>query len=76
MEIKAENLKNEGNLAYRNGNFIEAVEFYTKSLEICPNNPSVYGNRAAAYLILKKYKESLNDSMRAISLDPEYVKVR
>ncbi len=41
---------------------------------MCPNNASYYGNRAAAYLMINKYKECIDDSKSATLIDSKFVK--
>jgi small glutamine-rich tetratricopeptide repeat-containing protein alpha len=52
----------------------EAIQCYTKAIELTPNNPIYYGNRAAAYSHLGQHQLAIDDCRRAISLDPKYVK--
>lgn len=42
---------------------------------MCPNTASFYGNRAAAYMMIKKYHEAIEDSKSATRNDPNFVKV-
>lgn len=72
---QAEKFKNEGNNSYKIGNYRESIEFYTKAIEMCPKNPAYYGNRAAAYLMLNKYKETIEDAKTSTILDDKFVKV-
>ena len=53
--------------------YVEAVECYTKSLEIF-EEASSYSNRAMANLRLKKYAQVIEDSDNALKLDPSYLK--
>ncbi len=71
----AEKNKNEGNTFYKAGKYRESIDFYTKAIELCPNNASYYGNRAAAYIMIKKYKEAIEDSKASTSIDDSFVKV-
>lgn len=66
--------KNEGNANYSKGSYREAIELYTKAIETCPNVAAYYGNRAAAYMMLHKYKNAIDDSKMAISFDENFVK--
>lgn len=49
--------------------------FFLIFLEMCPNTASFYGNRAAAYMMIKKYQEAIEDSKSATKIDPNFVKV-
>jgi DnaJ family protein C protein 7 len=71
----AEKLKNEGNTHYASKRYGEAIDLYTRAIELAPKNATYYGNRAAAYLVLSKHREALADSKMATSLDESYVKV-
>lgn len=71
---QAEIYKNQGNDAYKSGNYRQAIELYSKAIELCPNSASYYGNRAAAYLMIYKYKEAISDSKISTSLDPKFAK--
>jgi len=56
----------------------EAIDIYTECLNIDPENSStnatLYCNRAAAYMKLKKYEEAAEDCSKTIDLDPQYLK--
>ncbi|GBC09964.1 hypothetical protein RclHR1_09230011 [Rhizophagus clarus] len=73
-QVEAENIKNEANNFYKCGNYDQAVALYTKSIELNPDSPTYYNNRAAALMMLKKTKDALNDCKRAISLDQTSIK--
>ncbi|VDK52642.1 unnamed protein product [Anisakis simplex] len=67
-EDQAEVLRLEGNEHFRAKRFSNAINCYTKSLQI-HLNAAVLSNRAQAYLCLKRYEKALMDSKRAIALD-------
>ncbi|KAI7687293.1 Small glutamine-rich tetratricopeptide repeat-containing protein beta [Sarcoptes scabiei] len=73
-KIKANELKNQGNEFMESGQFANAVDAYTKAIEIDKTNPIYYCNRAAAHNKLNNYQASLNDSELAIQIDPTYSK--
>jgi tetratricopeptide (TPR) repeat protein len=53
------------------GRYREALEDYTKEIELNPSNVDAYIKRGTlGYKILKKYKTSLLDFSQAIELDP------
>jgi len=70
----AEQNKNEGNVYYKSTEYRKSIDLYTKAIELCPNAPAYYGNRAAAYMMIKKYKEAIADSKSAIAIDEFFVK--
>lgn len=58
----AEKLKEEGNAYFRDGNYAQAYESYSKALNVDPHNPNnymYYCNRATASYYLKHYDESV-----------------
>jgi tetratricopeptide (TPR) repeat protein len=52
-------------------NYEEAINNFTKAIELDPKDASVYNNRGNAYANLNKYEEALNDYNKAIELDPK-----
>ena len=69
-----EALKLAGNKAFQNGNFTQAVEYYSEAIELDDKNHIYFSNRANANLELKKYDEVIKDCEASISLDPKFVK--
>ncbi|XP_013143096.1 PREDICTED: tetratricopeptide repeat protein 1-like [Papilio polytes] len=77
--VKAESLKNEGNEAFKIGEYEKSVEKYTEGLRICPlqfeqQRSILYCNRSAAKMKLEKYKRAIKDCTKAIELDEKYLK--
>ncbi len=54
---------------YTEKKYSPAVDAYTRAIELDRGNALLYNNRAAAHLMLLQYKEALNDTEKAISLD-------
>ena len=52
----------------------EAVDCYSKSIELNPNDAANYANRAMAYLQLKEYARVVDDANIAIKMDSNYLK--
>ncbi|XP_018322565.1 small glutamine-rich tetratricopeptide repeat-containing protein beta isoform X2 [Agrilus planipennis] len=73
-KTRAEIHKNKGNEYMRQGLYQEAVDEYTKAVELHPNNAVLYSNRAAAYSHMEKYHAVINDCKKAIRIDPNYAK--
>mmetsp|Transcript_32618 Transcript_32618/g.29486 ORF Transcript_32618/g.29486 Transcript_32618/m.29486 type:complete len:283 (-) Transcript_32618:321-1169(-) len=75
---RQEEAKEKGNDAFKTGNLVKAVEFYTEGIETDPLNRNIvsamYANRAAAYKKLKKYEDALKDCDEAIKLNSQYAK--
>lgn len=71
---EAEQLKSDGNEQMKVENYSAAVEFYSKAIQINPQNAVYYCNRAAAYSKLGNYAGAVQDCERAIGIDPNYSK--
>ncbi|CAF1231209.1 unnamed protein product [Adineta steineri] len=72
-------LKNEGNIKYREHKFDEAIDYYTKAIETCPSESleelsQFYQNRAATWESLKNYDKVIEDCSKAIELNAKYIK--
>eukprot|EP00457_Paulinella_chromatophora_P002354 gb/GEZN01002358.1/.p1 GENE.gb/GEZN01002358.1/~~gb/GEZN01002358.1/.p1 ORF type:complete len:524 (+),score=96.97 gb/GEZN01002358.1/:610-2181(+) len=70
---KQEDFKKKGNSHYRKGEYEEAVEWYTRALEV-GRNASILGNRAAAFIALKKWGKAEADALEAVGLDSTFAK--
>ena len=66
--------KEIGNARYKEGKYADAIEAYGSAIDEDPTNCTYYSNRAAAYLMLKKYDEALNDCKKISELDPSFTK--
>ena len=54
------------------GNYSLAVEHYTKSILLKPDDARYVNNRGNAYRLLKKYDDAINDYTKSIELDPKF----
>lgn len=76
-EMEEENLANtykeQGNKEFKAGNYMEAIEFYTKAIEK-RKDKIFFTNRANCFYQLKKFKKSISDCEEALRLDPDYAK--
>ncbi|KAK9879729.1 hypothetical protein WA026_006789 [Henosepilachna vigintioctopunctata] len=70
--------KEEGNEAYKNCKFQEALNLYSEALNIDPlnkkTNAKLYFNRATVLSRLNKIKEAVDDCSSALNLDGAYLK--
>jgi stress-induced-phosphoprotein 1 len=71
---KANEAREEGNLAFKSNDFPLAVKLYTESIRRSPSDPRGYANRAAAYIKLATFPDAVKDCDKAIELDPSFVK--
>ena len=54
--------------------FQKQIYFYTKAIEINPNDSDTYNNRGIVYDDLKKYDLAISDYSKAIEINPNYAK--
>ncbi|XP_062589376.1 RNA polymerase II-associated protein 3-like [Saccostrea cucullata] len=66
--------KDAGNDYFKRGDYTNAIESYTKGMELDPTNPILPANRAMALLKEQKYAAAEVDCITALTLDPLYVK--
>ncbi|XP_055540830.1 dnaJ homolog subfamily C member 7 isoform X2 [Wyeomyia smithii] len=70
----AEEKKNAGNEQYKIKRYEAALSLYTEAINLCPDTPAYYGNRAATYIMLGEYKSALRDAKMAVTLDDKFEK--
>ncbi|XP_069490591.1 dnaJ homolog subfamily C member 7 isoform X2 [Ambystoma mexicanum] len=70
--------KEEGNTAFKEGNYEQAYQLYSEALAIDPNNiktnAKLYCNRGTVNSKLKKPLDAIEDCTNAIKLDDTYLK--
>lgn len=59
---------------YSEQDYNQAIELYTKAIEVDPTVAVYYGNRSFAYLKTECFGYALTDASKAIELDRNYVK--
>ncbi|KAK4587408.1 hypothetical protein RGQ29_024210 [Quercus rubra] len=67
-------LKDKGNEFFKAGNYLKAAALYTQAIKLDPSNPTLYSNRAAAFLQLVKLNKALADAETTIKLKPQWEK--
>ena len=50
LPLKAEELKQKANVSFEQQNYFEAIEFYNLALQIAPDSPILYSNRAVSLM--------------------------
>ncbi|KAK7302528.1 hypothetical protein RJT34_13420 [Clitoria ternatea] len=70
----SELLKEKGNAAFKGKLWNEAVDYYTKAINLDGMNATYYCNRAAAYLKLGSFQQAEEDCNKAILHDKKNVK--
>ncbi|KAJ7132172.1 hypothetical protein C8R44DRAFT_829450 [Mycena epipterygia] len=66
--IRAEKVKEQGNVAFKAKRFGDAIDLYTKAIEMNPAEPSFLTNRAAAYMGIKRFRAALDDCQHASTI--------
>ncbi|XP_041373976.1 dnaJ homolog subfamily C member 7-like [Gigantopelta aegis] len=72
--VKAEQFKEEGNTFYKAKNYQQALVCYNNAINLCPTCAAYYGNRAATYIMLNRFREALEDAQQSVRLDSGFVK--
>jgi tetratricopeptide (TPR) repeat protein len=74
---------NKGNEAYDREDFKSAVDWYSKCIDVCPNDTAVWGlqgfayaQRGLAYAQMLDYPNAIKDFTQSIELDPTNAEVR
>ncbi len=57
--------------AFEENKFEEAIDLYTKAIDIDPNYASAYFNRALSYAILNRYQEAERDAEAVMDIEPD-----
>lgn len=69
---EAEILLKRGDGYYFNSRYEEAIEEYTRAIDVDPGLAAAYRYRGSAYLALEEYLQALDDFDRAIEIDPSF----
>ena len=54
------------------GNYRQAIEDYSRAIEIKPGYADAYNNRGIAYNSLGNYRQAIEDYNRAIEIKPDF----
>ena len=71
---EATKLKDQGNAFLKAQKYDEAIEAYTKAIEVDASNPIFYSNRAQVHIKLENYGFAIIDCDKALEADPNFVK--
>merc|ERR1712071_147726 len=66
--------KNKGNDFFKDGNFEEAIKYYSAAIELDPYDAILPANRAISFLKLNRFSEAEDDCNKSLVLDPTFVK--
>jgi len=67
--IKAAQFKDMGNRLYQREEYQEAIRYYTQALSLMPTDGSYYGNRAAAWLMMREYRRAIKDCAQGLEYE-------
>jgi len=67
---EVESLYGEGRDALKRKLYTDAILYFTKVIELCPNHDRAYASRAEAHMEEKKYIDAINDINMALNHDP------
>jgi DnaJ family protein C protein 7 len=77
---RLDRMKQDGNAAFKSGKYQDAVDLYSKALEVDSSNKltnsKILQNRAMASIKLKDFKSAIEDCTKALDLDPSYTKAK
>ena len=71
QEPSAEDYFNQGNQYYGQGQYAQAIDSYTKAIQLDPQVASAYGNRGLVYSDQKQYDLAVADLNKAIEARPD-----
>ncbi|KAI9594917.1 Metallo-dependent phosphatase-like protein [Syncephalis fuscata] len=71
---QAEAVKTEANKLFQAKKYTEAIEKYSKAIELDSTVPAYYSNRAFAYIKTEAFGYAIADADKAIELDSSYAK--
>merc|ERR1712050_84731 len=73
-DAKAEDAKKQGNIHFRNKEWLQAVEAYEEAVKRAPKNATIRNNLAAALCKIMDFNGAKREIDVALELDPKYVK--
>lgn len=74
LAARAEEFKNLANEAFKANKFSQAIDLYSRAIELDSQNAVYWANRAFAHTKLEEYGSAVLDATKAIEIDPKYSK--
>ncbi|KAF2484872.1 hypothetical protein BDY17DRAFT_321767 [Neohortaea acidophila] len=68
MSYLADQLKEQGNDAFRRGDYTAANDLYTEAVQKYSRNPLIFTNRANVRLKLQRWEDAVNDCLKSIEI--------
>ena len=72
--VQSENYKNLGNEAFQKGDNEIAIDYYSRAIDLDPENHVFYSNRSAAYMKHDSISKALKDAEKCVELAPTWSK--
>ncbi|GKC80841.1 serine/threonine-protein phosphatase 5, partial [Tanacetum coccineum] len=70
----AGSIKQQANEAFKGNKFNQAIDLYTKAIELNGENAVYWANRAFSHTKLEEYGSAIQDASKAVEIDPKYSK--
>lgn len=64
--------KNQGNAAYKKRQFDEAIQHYSRAMELDPKNPMFLTNRSAVFFEIGDFDKCMEDCEQAVALQKKH----
>lgn len=74
MAASFEQLKDEGNKSFKEGQFELALLFYERALQLSPSSHVIHSNRSVAYYKLEKYDSALEEANKSVAAQEDFAK--
>ena len=71
---EADQLREKGNNAFKNSKLKEALDLYSRAIDLRPDDHLLFCNRALCHLKLGKPRNALEDCQKCLHLKPDYSK--
>lgn len=75
---KYSDLKQEGNQCFAKKDYLKAIELYDQASKVLPEGAvekaDLVSNKAACYLLLKRFKDAAKEASNALQLQPNHLK--
>jgi len=73
-DLRAIDLRNEGNKYLQRGDLLTAIRKYSEAVELAPMDHLLAGNRSNAFHRLGKFQAALDDAERSVMVKPDWAK--
>jgi stress-induced-phosphoprotein 1 len=75
--MSVDHFKTKGNDAFKVKNYREAIDWYTKAIDLDPSSEAsgaLYSNRAASFTSLNEFTKALDDACNCVRVRPDWLK--